>query len=496
MCGICGVMSTEGMLDPRVRDALPRMTATLAHRGPDGEDFYFDDRVGLGHRRLSIIDIAGGAQPMSNEDGTVWTVFNGEIYNHRELRKELLARGHRFRSECDTEVIVHAFEEYGSGCVERFAGMFAFAVYDQKTGELLLARDRLGKKPLFYARFGDTLHFASEIKALKESPLWAGDWNREALEEYFSLGYIMAPRTIYRQVNKLEAGSHLVFRNGEARVDRYWDISQFDTDGRSEPDLLDELQSLLGEAVGCRLESEVPLGAFLSGGIDSGLVVSYMSEMGDRAPTTCSVGFADTAHNELEAAARAAAKYRTDPSQSRLDGGPERGHGERGHRLRRAVCRLFGLPDVLFVQDCSAARHGLSERRWGGRDLWRLRLPLYPARSRKPGQAAGPRKSRSASTALARGPMAALAAPTSLPAVGNLPDQPWLGRRHRLLPRPLLPQASRRGCSARPWRSNRSPKQPGVRSGDGAVPELSLQEPVAESAVRRSSRSIFRTMCW
>ena len=311
MCGICGAISTGRSLDPRVRKALPRMTATLAHRGPDGEDFYFDNRVGLGHRRLSIIDIAGGAQPMSNEDGTVWTVFNGEIYNHRELRKELLARGHRFRSECDTEVIVHAFEEYGSGCVERFAGMFAFAVYDQKTGELLLARDRLGKKPLFYARFGDTLHFASEIKALRASPLWAGDWNREALEEYFSLGYIMAPRTIYQQVNKLEAGSHLTFRNGEARRERYWDIDQFDTDGRSETELIDELQTLLGEAVGCRLESEVPLGAFLSGGIDSGLVVSYMSEMGDRAPTTCSVGFADTAHNELDAAARAAARYHT-----------------------------------------------------------------------------------------------------------------------------------------------------------------------------------------
>ena len=311
MCGICGVLSTEGVLDPQVREALPRMTSTLAHRGPDGEDFYFDNRIGLGHRRLSIIDIAGGTQPMSNEDGTVWTVFNGEIYNHKDLRNELLAKGHRFRTECDTEVLVHAFEEYGSGCVERLAGMFAFAVYDQKTGHLLLARDRLGKKPLFYARFGDSLHFASEIKALKESPLWDGDWSSEVLEEYLALGYIIAPRTIYRHVNKLEAGSFLFFRNGDIQVERYWDVDQFDSDGRSEPELLDELQLLLGEAVGSRLESEVPLGAFLSGGIDSGLVVSYMSEMGNSTPTTCSVGFSDTAHNELEAASRVAAKFRT-----------------------------------------------------------------------------------------------------------------------------------------------------------------------------------------
>jgi len=311
MCGICGVVSTGGSLDPRVREALPKMTAALAHRGPDGEDFFFDDRVALGHRRLSIIDIAGGSQPMSNEDGTVWTVFNGEIYNHRDLRKELSALGHRFRTQCDTEVIVHAFEEYGTGCVERLAGMFAFAVYDQKTGELLLARDRLGQKPLFYAQFGDAIHFASEIKALKESPLWDGDWNPEALEEYFALGYILAPGTIFRQVKKLEPGSFLVFRDGNLTVKRYWDIDQFDTDGRPPAELIDELQGLLGEAVDCPLESEVPLGAFLSGGIDSGLVVSYMSELGDTAPTTCSVGFADAAHNELEAAARTAAKFRT-----------------------------------------------------------------------------------------------------------------------------------------------------------------------------------------
>ncbi len=311
MCGICGAISITGVLDPRIREALPRITRTLAHRGPDGEDFFFDERVALGHRRLSIIDIDGGTQPMSNEDGTVWTVFNGEIYNHRELRQELKSKGHRFRSQCDTEVIIHAFEEYGAACVERMNGMFAFAVYDQKTGELLLARDRLGKKPLFYARFGDSLHFASEMKALKHSPIWDGERNREVLEEYFALGYIMAPRTIYRHVNKLEAGSYLVFRNGHIQVNRYWDIDQFDTDERSEDELLDDLKGLLGEAVGCRLESEVPLGAFLSGGIDSGLVVSYMSEMGNRGPTTCSVGFSDTAHNELEAASRVAAKYRT-----------------------------------------------------------------------------------------------------------------------------------------------------------------------------------------
>ena len=311
MCGICGAFGLTGALDPQIKEAVPRMTRTLQHRGPDGENFFDDERVGLGHRRLSIIDIAGGTQPMTNEDGSIWTVFNGEIYNHKALRAKLASRGHEFRTHCDTEVIVHAYEEYGTACASHLEGMFAFAIYDQKKKAVYLARDRLGKKPLFYTVLRDTLHFASEMKALSASPAWSGEWNPDAFEEYFALGYIMAPATAYRQVFKLEPGSYLMAHRGELTLGRYWDIDDFDTDDRGQAAILDDLASLLGDAVGCRLESEVPLGAFLSGGIDSGLVVSYMSELGETSPTTCSVGFTDSAHNELEAARNTANMYRT-----------------------------------------------------------------------------------------------------------------------------------------------------------------------------------------
>ncbi len=175
MCGICGVVSLSGPLAPRVRDAVPAMASAMQHRGPDGDGFFGDEMASLGHRRLAIIDRAGGAQPMSNEDGSVWIVFNGEIYNHRPLRAHLVARGHTFRTDSDTETILHAYEEFGESCVDRFEGMFAFAIYDAPRRELFVARDRLGKKPLFYASLGGVLHFASEIKSLAASPAWNDD---------------------------------------------------------------------------------------------------------------------------------------------------------------------------------------------------------------------------------------------------------------------------------------------------------------------------------
>jgi asparagine synthase (glutamine-hydrolysing) len=312
MCGIAGIAALEGALAPDVRAALPAMTSALSHRGPDGDGFFADAHVGLGHRRLAIIDRAGGKQPLSNEDQSCWITFNGEIYNHHGLRKDLISRGHTFKTKSDTEAIVHAYEEFGADCVDRLEGMFAFAVYDARRREVFIARDRLGKKPLFYAVFGGVLHFASEIKAFYPSPVWDGALDLEQLEGYLSLGYFLAPGTVYRHVRKLEPGHWLRLRDGRIEVRQYWDVRRFDDYEGREDEALSEVSASLAERVRERLESEVPLGAFLSGGIDSGLVVSWMAETHARAVVTTSVGFGDAAHNELKPAALTARLYRTE----------------------------------------------------------------------------------------------------------------------------------------------------------------------------------------
>jgi asparagine synthase (glutamine-hydrolysing) len=311
MCGICGAVALQGTLDPAIDAALPAMTAALRHRGPDDVGVWRCPRGSLGHARLSIIDRAGGHQPLANEDETRWIVFNGEVYNHRALRGVLESRGHRFRTASDTEAILHAYEEWGPASLERLEGMFAFAILDVRTGELFLARDRLGKKPLFYAAFGGALHFASEIKALRPSPFWDGAIDEPALETFLALGYIPSPRSVYRAVAKLPPAHWLRLRDGRVETSAYWDVTEFDVDTRPAETIADDLDALLREVVGERLESEVPLGAFLSGGIDSGLVVSYLRETSAETPTTVSVGFDDPGHDELDAAGRVAARYGT-----------------------------------------------------------------------------------------------------------------------------------------------------------------------------------------
>lgn len=302
MCGISGVFALGPALDPKARASLNAMNGALAHRGPDGDGFFEDARVRLGHRRLAIIDRAGGHQPMANEDESCWIVFNGEVYNHRALRPLLEAKGHRFRTVSDTETILHAYEEFGPACVDHLEGMFAFAIYDARRRELFAARDRVGKKPFFYALLNDTFYFASELPALAKASAWKGDVDLAALEGYLSLGYFIAPSTIYRDVHKLQPGHWIRIANGRVHVQQYWDVEEFDTDQRPEPKLVDEIDETLRRAVHDRLESEVPLGAFLSGGIDSGLVVSYMAEELSGRLVTASVGFGDLAHNELDAA--------------------------------------------------------------------------------------------------------------------------------------------------------------------------------------------------
>jgi asparagine synthase (glutamine-hydrolysing) len=301
MCGIAGRVNFDPSrpVDPAV---LSAMTDAVAHRGPDAAGHFIAPGVGLGHRRLSIIDLSTGDQPLANEDGSVQVVFNGEIYNFAEVRAELVARGHRFRTASDTEIIVHGYEEWGDRCVDRFRGMFAFALWDASARRLLLARDRLGVKPLFYAELpGVGLVFGSEIKSLLEDPDVPRDWRPDAIDKYLTLLYIPAPDTIYRAVRKLPPAHVLVADAGGIRISRYWDLA-FTGGGeeRSEEACLEELDALLREAVGLRLISDVPLGAFLSGGIDSSAVVAYMKEASRTPPVTISVGFNDRDYDEVE----------------------------------------------------------------------------------------------------------------------------------------------------------------------------------------------------
>jgi asparagine synthase (glutamine-hydrolysing) len=315
MCGICGVVG-PGPID---RDALARMTRVLYHRGPDDEGFYVQEYgdglgVGLGFRRLSIIDLEAGNQPIGNEDGSVQLVFNGEIYNFRELRKELEARGHRFATNADTEVIVHLYEDHGPQCVTRLNGMFAFALWDETRRELVLARDRFGKKPLHYAEVGGSLLFGSELKALLEHPSCPRDLDFESLGRYLALEYVPTPHAIFEGVRKLPGGHLLRWRDGQSAIERYWDLSFEETDsGQTDEEYIEEFRSRFREAVRRRLVSDVPLGAFLSGGIDSSSVVAMMVDaLPPTAVKTFSIGFGERSFDESEHARRVADHFGTD----------------------------------------------------------------------------------------------------------------------------------------------------------------------------------------
>jgi asparagine synthase (glutamine-hydrolysing) len=313
MCGICGIVSaqSEAPVDART---LAGMCAALAHRGPDDEGVFISDRVGLAMRRLSIIDVQGGQQPLSNEDGTIHVVYNGEIYNYRQLRAELERLGHRFATASDTEVIVHAYEEFGPSCVHRFRGMFALALWDAPSRRLFVAVDRLGIKPLYYAARNGQLTFASELGSLLVSGHVPRVLDHGALAEYFTLGYIAAPRTILEDVRKLEPGTFGIWDEaGQLKVTRYWDLPESRSNGRpSSGTLRTDLRSALRDAVASHLVSDVPLGAFLSGGIDSSAIVALMSEVSDAQVKTFSIGFKDVEHNELDAARTVARLFRTD----------------------------------------------------------------------------------------------------------------------------------------------------------------------------------------
>jgi asparagine synthase (glutamine-hydrolysing) len=300
MCGIAGRFNFNPS-HAVSRAGLVAMTDAVIHRGPDAGGYYLDGAIGLGHRRLSIIDLATGDQPIGNEDGSVQVIFNGEIYNFAEVRRELIAHGHRFRTNSDTEVIAHGYEQWGEHCVDRFRGMFAFAVWDATSRRLLLARDRLGVKPLYYAAVPGGIVFGSEIKSLLEDPEVPREWRAEALDAYLTLLYIPAPDTIYRGIHKLPPAHILIAERGTIRTSRYWDL-EFTGDGdpAREEDYLAELDAHLREAVQLRLVSDVPLGAFLSGGIDSSTVVAYMVEASRTPPVTIAVGFEHQGFDEVQ----------------------------------------------------------------------------------------------------------------------------------------------------------------------------------------------------
>ncbi len=320
MCGITGIFDTRARREPD-RAVLKRMTDALVHRGPDDDGYLFEPGVGLGHRRLSIIDLAGGHQPQFNEDGTVAVVFNGEIYNFQPLTRELEERGHRFRTVSDTEVIVHGWEEWGPACVQRFNGMFAFAVWDRRTETLFLARDRLGVKPLYYALLNDgQLLFGSELKAVLRHPAVDRTFDPRAIEDYFAFGYVPDPKTIFAGVRKLPPAHWLkCARGGSPQVERYWDVSFRPHAPIAEADACHELIERLRESVRKRLIADVPLGAFLSGGVDSSAVVAMMAQLSAGPVKTCSISFGDPAYNEAQFAAAVAERYGTEHDVQQVD---------------------------------------------------------------------------------------------------------------------------------------------------------------------------------
>jgi asparagine synthase (glutamine-hydrolysing) len=337
MCGIAGIIHNDQ--SPVPYDVLRTMADSLTHRGPDAHGYCIGGHVpnperlpgevrvmpkprnafgagtpavGLAHRRLSIIDLSGGAQPLCNEDGTVWVVFNGEIYNFMALRSELIACGHRFQTASDTETIVHAWEEWGERCLARLNGMFAFAIWDGRSGRLFIARDRIGKKPLYYLCDGDRFLFGSELKAILAHPGVRREIDPTAVADYFKYLYVPDPKTIYRGIRKLPPAHYLLLERGRATVHPYWDVSLAPDAAGGEKELAERLLSLLQECTTERLVSEVPLGAFLSGGVDSSGIVALMARSQQAPPVTCCIGFDDPAHDESPFAREVAALLGTD----------------------------------------------------------------------------------------------------------------------------------------------------------------------------------------
>ncbi len=327
MCGIAGIVAVDALPEDAESRAVA-MRDVITHRGPDSFGLRCDGLAALAHRRLSIVDLSTGQQPLANEDETIWIVYNGEIYNHAEIRRELESRGHRYKTRSDTETIVHAYEQWGDDCVRRFRGMFAFALWDARRRRLLLVRDRLGIKPLYWAIAGNLLLFGSEIKALLASGVLTPEPNVDVIPELLATRYVSGRDTLFRGVRKLLPGHMLSFENGEVRTRQYWDVPVGEHDGLpelgrnpGEAQVVDRFLDLLEESVRLRLMSDVPLGMFLSGGIDSSAVAALMAGLIDRPLQTFSVAFRDRAFNELEYSRQVARAIHADSHEVVIDDG-------------------------------------------------------------------------------------------------------------------------------------------------------------------------------
>ena len=322
MCGIAGIVAAEG-LDLDDSNRVTRMRDVIAHRGPDDAGVFADGRAALGHRRLSIVDLAAGHQPLANEDHSIWIVFNGEIYNHQSVRDVLEPAGHRYKTRSDTETILHAYEEWGDESVQRLRGMFAFAIWDSRRRRLLLARDRLGVKPLYWAKVGDRLLFGSEIKAILESGLIQPEANQGALPELLGTRYLSGTETLFKGINRLQPGHLLVFEQGTISIHQYWDIpagrASEELAHLSDEQIVRRFRELLEESVRIRLMADVPLGMFLSGGLDSSAIAALMSRMIDRPLQTFSVAFKQRAFSELDYARQVAHAIKADAHEIVID---------------------------------------------------------------------------------------------------------------------------------------------------------------------------------
>jgi len=310
MCGICGVFYYEKTHDVYETE-IRKMCRVISHRGPDDEGVFVKNNIGIGMRRLSIIDLATGRQPISNEDNSIWIVFNGEIYNYRELRQELQNRGHKFRTNSDTEVIVHAYEEFDEECPKRLNGMFAFAIWDGRKNRLFLARDRIGIKPLYYCQDNRGVVFGSELKSILQVSHIPRRVDTEALDVFLTFEYIPSPLSIFEGINKLPPGHTLSIQDGKTRLKSYWQLPIKKNDS-TEDEICNNLKELLQDAVKIRLMSEVPLGVFLSGGLDSSTLVALMSQVTDYPIKTFSIGFDDATYNELNYARAIAKRFKTE----------------------------------------------------------------------------------------------------------------------------------------------------------------------------------------
>ncbi len=376
MCGIAGILHFD-RARPAADALVRRMTSTLVHRGPDGDGYFVRGGVGLGHRRLSIIDLATGDQPFISEDENLVLVYNGELYNYLEIRSELKSRGRHFRTESDTEVLLQAYDEWGTDCLSRFNGMWAFALWDEKRQRLFCARDRLGEKPFYYALWNDSLLFGSEMKALFAAGV-PRDVNEEMLDALLCFGYLPAPYTFYAPIRKLPAGCYLTAQAGRVDVQRYWDVpsrpaNELRTDA---PAIYGEFEELFQDSVRLRMRSDVPVGAFLSGGLDSASVVAAMSAASSGPIKTCTIGFDSSGADERSLARLVARAFNTDHVESVVEARAWRSATEEARMaLRRTLWRYVRAAHLRGEPDRTQARDGRSYRRRRGRGARRLSCP-------------------------------------------------------------------------------------------------------------------------